>query len=190
MIKEIIIVEGKYDKIKLDSILENAVVIATNGFRIFKDKEKTALLRRYARERGVVVLTDSDSAGFLIRNHLKKILGSDNIKNAYVPEIKGKEKRKATGSKEGLLGVEGISKEVILDALEKAGCGLEISHKLTPVTKLDLFNDGYIGKADSSQKRALLLKKLCLPSKLSVNALLDALNTFIGYEEYKKTLIR
>ena len=94
MIKEIIVVEGKYDKIKLDSILDGAVVIATNGFRIFKDKEKTALLRKYAKERGVVVLTDSDSAGFLIRNHLKKILGNDYIKNAYIPEIKGKEKRK------------------------------------------------------------------------------------------------
>ena len=186
MIKEIIIVEGKYDKIKLDSILDNAVVISTNGFRIFKDKEKTELLRRYAKERGVVVLTDSDSAGFLIRNHLKKILGSDNIKNAYIPEIKGKEKRKTESSKEGLLGVEGISKEIILDALEKAGCGFAENRKISPVTRLDLFNDGYIGKPDSSQKRALLLKKLGLPSKLSVNALLDALNTFVGHEEYKK----
>lgn len=188
MIKEIIIVEGKYDKIKLDSILDGAVVIATNGFRIFKDKEKTILLRKYAKERGVVVLTDSDSAGFLIRNHLKKVLGSSNIKNAYIPEIKGKEKRKPTASKEGLLGVEGIDKDIILEALTKAGCGIEQSNRLKPVTKLDLFNDGYVGKADSTQKRVQLLKKLGLPVKLSVNALLDALNTFVGYEEYKSII--
>lgn len=186
MIKEIIVVEGKYDKIKLDSILDGAVVIATNGFRIFKDKEKTALLRKYAKERGVVVLTDSDAAGFLIRNHLKKILGSDNIKNAYIPEIKGKEKRKNVPSKEGLLGVEGISKDIILDALEKVGCGFEQKSEIKPVTKLDLFNDGYVGKPDSSERRIQLLKKLGLPEKLSVNALLDALNTFVGYDEYKK----
>ena len=186
MIKEIIVVEGKYDKIKLDSILDGAVVIATNGFRIFKDKEKTALLRKYAKERGVVVLTDSDSAGFLIRNHLKKILGNDYIKNAYIPEIKGKEKRKNAPSKEGLLGVEGISKEIILDALKKAGCGFEQRNEIKPVTKLDLFNDGYVGKPDSSERRIQLLKKLGLPEKLSVNALLDALNTFVGYDEYKE----
>lgn len=188
MIKEIIIVEGKYDKIKLDSILEGAVVIATNGFRIFKDKEKTALIRKYAKERGVVVLTDSDSAGFLIRNHLKKILGNENIKNAYVPEIKGKEKRKAAPSKEGLLGVEGISKELILDALEKAGCGFAEKSDLKPVSKLDLYNDGFTGRADSTEKRMMLLRKLGLPAKLSVNALLDALNTFVGFDEYKKII--
>lgn len=188
MIKEIIIVEGKYDKIKLDSILDGAVVIATNGFRIFKDKEKTALIRRYAKERGVVVLTDSDSAGFLIRNHLKKMLGNENIKNAYVPEIKGKEKRKDTPSKEGLLGVEGISREIILDALEKAGCGLCEKPQLKPVSKLDLYNDGFVGCVDSTEKRTRLLKRMGLPVKLSVNALLDALNTFVGYEEYKKII--
>ena len=186
MIKEIIIVEGKYDKIKIDSILKGAVVIATNGFRIFKDKEKTALIRKYAKERGVVVLTDSDSAGLLIRNHLKKILGNQNIKNAYVPEIKGKEKRKEAPSKEGLLGVEGISKDIILKALEKAGCGLAEKSDLKPISKIDLFNDGYSGKNESSLKRTKLLKELKLPSNLSVNGLLDALNTFVGYEEYKK----
>ena len=188
MIKEIIIVEGKYDKIKLDSILEGAVVIATNGFRIFKDKEKTALIRKYARERGAVVLTDSDSAGFLIRNHLKKILGNENIKNAYIPEIEGKEKRKNAPSKEGILGVEGISKEIILEALEKAGCLFAEKSDLKPVSKLDLYNDGFIGGADSAEKRMVLLKKMGLPVKLSVNALLDALNTFVGYEDYKKML--
>ena len=184
-INEIIIVEGKYDKIKLDSILEDAVVIAVNGFRIFKDKEKTALIRRYAKERGVVVLTDSDSGGLLIRNHLKKIIGTDKIKNAYIPEIKGKEKRKETASKEGLLGVEGVSKEIIMDALVKAGCGFN-SKEISKISKLDLFNDGYTGKSESAEKRTMLLKELKLPTNLSVNGLLDALNTFVGYEEYKR----
>ena len=185
MIKEIIIVEGKYDKIKLDSILDDAIVIATNGFRIFKDKEKAKLIKRYANERGIVVLTDSDSGGLLIRNHLKKIVGSDKIKNAYIPEIQGKEKRKATASKEGFLGVEGMSREIILEALQKAGCGFS-DKELKKISKLDLFNDGYSGKSDSSIKRAKLLKELKLPSNLSVNGLLDAINTFVGKEEYKK----
>ncbi len=184
-INEIIIVEGKYDKIKLDSILEDAVVIAVNGFRIFKDKEKTQLIKRYARERGVVVLTDSDSGGLLIRNHLKKIIGTDKIKNAYIPEISGKEKRKETASKEGFLGVEGMSREIIIDALKKAGCGFS-DKEISEVSKLDLFNDGYAGKSDSAEKRKKLLKELKLPTNLSVNGLLDALNTFVGYEEYKK----
>lgn len=186
-IKEVIIVEGKYDKIKLTSLLD-ATVISLDGFQIFKDQKKKELIKMYAKKRGIVILTDSDSAGFLIRNHLKGWVGKEYIKNAYIPEIKGKEKRKEKAGKEGLLGVEGMTKEVILDCLKKAGCGLEETPKLTPVTKADLFAFGLSGGKSSEGLRQEFMKKAGFPSKLSTNAFLDAVNTFLGKEEFLKIL--
>ena len=182
-IKEVIIVEGKYDKIKLDSMLD-ATVIATDGFRLFKDKEKKELIKMYAQKYGIVILTDSDSAGFLIRNHLKGWVDTKYIKNAYIPEISGKEKRKEKAGKEGLLGVEGMTKEVILDALKKAGCSETEGQVLTPVTKTDLFLAGLSGSANSDSKRKEFMKKASFPSKLSANAFLEAVNSFLGKEKF------
>ena len=182
-IKEVIIVEGKYDKIRVDSAVD-AVVLETNGFGIFRDAQMRKLIKRYAETKGIIVLTDSDSAGFVIRNHIKNIASSGTVKMAYVPEIKGKEKRKAQGGKEGLLGVEGIDNRIIIDALIRAGCNEE---EQTPkITNIDLFNLGYSGKADSKEKRTRLLKELNLPVKLSNTALLDALNAFCDLEKLKK----
>ena len=182
-IKEVIIVEGKYDKIKLDSMID-ATVIATDGFRLFKDKEKKELIKMYAIKRGIVILTDSDSAGFLIRNHLKGWVDTKYIKNAYIPEIAGKEKRKEKAGKEGLLGVEGMTKEVILDALKKAGCSEGEKQTLTPVTKTDLFLAGLSGGANSEALRKEFMKKAGFPSKLSANAFLEAINSFLGKEKF------
>lgn len=186
-IKEVIIVEGKYDKIKLDSLID-ATVIALDGFRIFKDKEKKELIKMYAQKRGIVILTDSDSAGFLIRNHLKGWVDPALIKNAYIPEIKGKEKRKEKASKEGLLGVEGMTREVILDALKKAGCSQDENAAATPVTKADLFLNGLSGGAASDTLRKKFMKEAGFPSKLSANAFLDAVNSFLGKEGFEKIL--
>ena len=182
-IKEVIIVEGKYDKIKLDSMID-ATVIATDGFRLFKDKEKKELIKMYAEKKGIVILTDSDSAGFLIRNHLKGWVDTKYIKNAYIPEIQGKEKRKEKAGKEGLLGVEGMTKEVILDALKKAGCSEGEKQTLTPVTKTDLFLAGLSGGANSEALRKEFMKKAGFPSKLSANAFLEAINSFLGKEKF------
>lgn len=182
-IKEIIIVEGKYDKIRVDSAVD-AVVIETGGFGIFRDVQMRKLIKRYAETKGIIVLTDSDSAGFVIRNHIKNIASKGTVKMAYVPEIKGKEKRKTAAGKEGLLGVEGIDNQIIIDALIKAGCNEEPPKE--KITNTDLFNLGYSGKPDSKEKRTKLLKHLNLPVKLSTNALLDALNTFSDLENLKK----
>ena len=182
-IKEVIIVEGKYDKIKLDSMID-ATVIATDGFRLFKDKEKKELIKMYAEKKGIVILTDSDSAGFLIRNHLKGWVDTKYIKNAYIPEIQGKEKRKEKAGKEGLLGVEGMTNEVILDALKKAGCSEGEKQTLTPVTKTDLFLAGLSGGANSEALRKEFMKKAGFPSKLSANAFLEAINSFLGKEKF------
>ena len=186
-IKEVIIVEGKYDKIKLDSMID-ATVIATDGFRLFKDKEKKELIKMYAEKKGIVILTDSDSAGFLIRNHLKGWVDTKYIKNAYIPEIQGKEKRKEKAGKEGLLGVEGMTKEVILDALKKAGCSEGEKQTLTPVTKTDLFLAGLSGGANSEALRKEFMKKAGFPSKLSANAFLEAINSFLGKEKFEEII--
>jgi len=186
-IKEVIIVEGKYDKIKLDSLID-ATVIATDGFRLFKDKDKRELIKMYALKRGIVILTDSDSAGFLIRNHLKGWVDTKCIKNAYIPEIKGKEKRKEKPGKEGLLGVEGMTKEIILDALKKAGCTEGEGQSLTPVTKADLFACGLSGSEKSDLLRKEFMKKAGFPSKLSANAFLEAVNSFLGKEQFMEII--
>ncbi len=187
-IRETIVVEGRYDK---NTVLQavDANVIETNGFGIFTDSEKTKLLKRLAEKRGLIILTDSDSAGFLIRNHLKGTLSGLNIKHAYIPDIKGKERRKTAPSSEGKLGVEGMSKDVIISALRRAGAtfddeasGDEKAHE--PITKTDMYMLGLSGREGSIQKRRQLLKKLDLPERLSPNALLDVLNVLYKKEEF------
>lgn len=187
-IKEVIIVEGRYDKNTLSQIIDGTI-IETEGFGIFSDKQKLALFRRLAETRGLIVLTDSDGAGFVIRNFLKGTIDPKYIKHAYIPEITGKEKRKSSPSKEGTLGVEGMSREVIEAALKNAGVVVDEADggkKTEAITKLDLFEAGLSGGKDSNQKRQALLKKLNLPSKLSPNAMLDVLNVLMTREEFLK----
>lgn len=174
-IKEAIIVEGKYDKMRLKSAVD-ATIIETNGFRIFKDKEKVNLIKQLAQKQGIIILTDSDSAGFLIRNHLRGIVPQEQIKNAYIPQIKGKEKRKDHPSKEGTLGVEGVDENIILKALQNAGavCGKQ-NQEL--ITKTDLYNLGLTGGEKSKILRTALLKELKLPQYMSAKAMLEVLNT-------------
>ncbi len=188
-VKQAIIVEGKYDKIKLQSIIDGTI-ITTDGFRIYKDKEKLALIRAFAEKTGVIILTDSDSAGFQIRNHLKNCIGSKGtITNVYIPDIFGKEKRKRTASSEGKLGVEGVPPEVIEEAFRKAGIFSEKTEKIKmSVTRQMLFEDGLIGGQDSSEKRAALLRKLELPSHLSTSSLLEVLNRLCTEEQYKNII--
>ncbi len=186
-IKEAVIVEGKYDKIKLSKIID-APIITTEGFGIFNDKEKQNFIRKLAETRGLVVLTDSDSAGFLIRKFLGGSIKKEYIKNVYIPEIAGKEKRKENYSAEGILGVEGIPMEVLVDCLSKAGVICENENPVDNkrrVTKTDLFTDGFFGTPDCTEKRSILLKKLSLPQKLSTNSLVEMINIFMTYDEYR-----
>lgn len=184
-----VIVEGKYDKIKLSNILDTEI-ITTDGFAIFKDKQKTDLIRRAAEKSGIIIMTDSDSAGFLIRGHLKSIIPNDKITNVYIPEILGKEKRKVEPSKEGLLGVEGVSEQVILDALLRAGItvdGKETARK-EKITKTDFYDLGLVGISGSEQKRDALKQSLNLPKHLSTNGLLTAINALYSKEEFLEFL--
>lgn len=186
-VKEAIIVEGKYDKITLSSYI-NGTIIETNGFKIFKEKEKILMIKHLAEKRGIVILTDSDNAGFKIRNYLKQCTNEGNIKNAYIPEIAGKEKRKKKPSAEGTLGVEGMTPDVIKTALVNAGCTVNKSSTVpkNEITKLMLYSDGFIGKDNSSELRNRLKKYLKLPKSLSANGLLEYLNIMYSAEEYKK----
>lgn len=188
-INQAVIVEGRYDRKKVENILDT-LIIETDGFAIFKNKEKQALIRRLADTRGIVVLTDSDTAGFKIRSFLGSIVPPEKIIHAYVPDILGKEKRKDRPSKENKLGVEGMTAEIILDALDKAGvtCSKSEESHRQPVTKIDLYEDGITGGRNSKAKKALLLKKLDLPERLSTNSLLKLINTFMTYEEYKQII--
>lgn len=179
-IKEVIVVEGRYDKNTLSQIVD-ATVVTVGGFSVFNDKEKLAFLRRLANERGLIVLTDSDGAGFVIRNHLKGALPKDKVKQAYIPDVMGKERRKRHAGKEGKLGVEGMKPDVLLETLRKAGATFldeeaDAPVQKEPLTKADLFELGLTGGTDSAEKRQALLKKLELPSKLTANGLLEALN--------------
>lgn len=179
-----VIVEGKYDKITLENVID-ALIIPTDGFAIFKNKEKCDMIRTLAKRFGIIVLTDSDSAGNLIRAHIKNIVGDCEITNVYIPRISGKEKRKVTAGKEGILGVEGMTVEIIEEALKKSGVTAEKSiEKTKKITKNDMFIAGLSGKADSSIKRKELLKRLGLPENLSPNAMLDILNTVLSYDEF------
>lgn len=183
-IKEAIVVEGRYDKNTLSQIVE-APILETSGFGIFKDKEQMALLRRVAQRRGLIVFTDSDGAGFVIRNHIKSAIPGKFLKHAYIPDIPGKEKRKSAPGKEGKLGVEGISPEILLDALRKAGATIEgeEASSVRSITKQDLMALGLSGGPDASARRLALLKKLNLPAHMSANAMLQALNLLYTPEE-------
>ncbi len=174
-VKEAIIVEGEHDKKKLLSFLD-ADIIVTGGFQIFKDNEMKNLIKRVSEKNGVIILTDSDRAGFIIRNHIKNI--APNVLHAYIPEIKGKEKRKSEPGKEGLLGVEGIKKDIIIKALMDAGATIDGEKKETKkkYTKLDLYKSGYIGQTESRIKRREFLIKNNLPQKLSANMMLEIIN--------------
>lgn len=185
----IIIVEGKYDKIKLSSIID-AVIIETDGFGIFKDKQKQKLLRMLADKKGLVILTDSDSAGFTIRNFICGFVPKDKIINAYIPDVFGKEKRKDVPSKEGKLGVEGISPSLIKEALDKAGvlCDEDNLTEKRVVTKTDFYLDGLTGGAGSKEKRLALLKELSLPERMTTNALIEIINSFMTYDDYKNVI--
>jgi ribonuclease M5 len=177
----VILVEGKYDKIKLSQIFD-ATILTTDGFGIFKQKDKLDLLRRLAETRGLLVFTDPDGAGFVIRNYLKGAVPKGTIYHAYIPDLYGKEKRKAKGSKEGKLGVEGVPDEVILRAVEQSGALTEETPQQGGITKADLFELGLSGGAGSVQRRQRLLKDLQLPQQLSPNALLDVLNCITDLE--------
>lgn len=189
-LKEAVIVEGKYDKIKLSSLVDG-LIITTDGFGIFKDREKRDLIKTLAKKRGIIILTDSDSAGFLIRSHIKGFVSEGEIKNVFIPDVFGKEKRKSAPSKEGKLGVEGMDRELLESALKKAGI---VEEKTNPnakkVLKSDLFEDGISGGADSKAKRTRLLKELGLPERMSANALLETVNALYSFEEYKAAVSR
>lgn len=188
-VNKIIVVEGKYDRIKLSSVVDG-VIIETSGFGIFKDKEKQKLIRRLAAEKGLLILTDSDSAGFMIRSFLSSIVPNEYITNAYIPDVFGKEKRKDTPSKEGKLGVEGVSSEILIHALQKAGvcCSVAETSSQQKVTSVDLFEDGFSGGPDSKDKRQKLLRYLDLPERMTTKALLQVINSIMTYDEYKKAV--
>ena len=183
-IREAIVVEGRYDKNTLSQIVE-APILETSGFGIFKDKKQMALLRQVAEKRGLIVFTDSDGAGFVIRNHIKSAIPGKYLKHAYIPDILGKEKRKSAPGKEGKLGVEGMTREVILEALRRAGATIEGEDEPSSkqITKQDLMELGLSGGADASAKRLALLKKLNLPEHMSANAMLQALNLLYSLDE-------
>ena len=188
-IKEAIVVEGRYDKNTLSQIVD-APILETVGFGIFKDKKQMALLRKIAETRGLIVFTDSDGAGFVIRNHIKSAIPAKYLKHAYIPDIPGKERRKAAPGKEGKLGVEGMTPEIILEALRKAGATMGCGENATTgcVTKQDMMRLGLSGGENSREKRLLLQKKMDLPEHLSPNALLQALNLLYTPEELEALL--
>ncbi len=188
-IKEAILVEGRYDKNTLSQIVD-ATILESSGFAIFKDKQQMNLLRKVAQARGLIVFTDSDGAGFVIRNHIKSAIPGKYLKHAYIPDIYGKEKRKSAPGKEGKLGVEGMGREVILKALKKAGATIEGEDTLSrnAITKQDMMDLGLSGGTGSAEKRKALMKKLDLPEHMSANALLQALNLLYSLEELEQIL--
>ncbi|MGN0984903.1 MAG: toprim domain-containing protein [Candidatus Enterenecus sp.] len=184
-IKEAIVVEGRYDKNTLSQAVD-AVILETSGFSVFKDSEKLALLRRLAQKQGLIVLTDSDGAGFVIRNYIKGAIPPEQVKHAYIPDVYGKERRKRAPGKEGKLGVEGMSPEVLVQALLRAGATVEGEEAAAPrgqLTPADLFALGLTGTPDAAQRRAALLKALELPQHMSAKALLTVLNALYAPEE-------
>ncbi len=183
-IREAIVVEGRYDKNTLSQIVD-APILETSGFGIFKDKEQMSLLRRVAERRGLIVFTDSDGAGFVIRNHIKSAIPGKYLKHAYIPDVYGKEKRKSAPGKEGKLGVEGLTPQILVDSLRRAGATIEgeDSPGNKGITKQELMERGLAGGADAGAKRQQLLKKLGLPERMSTNAMLQALNLLCSLEE-------
>lgn len=188
-IKEAIVVEGRYDKNTLSQLVD-APILETSGFGIFKDVKQKELLRRIAEKRGIIVLTDSDGAGFVIRNHIKSIIPQQHLKHAYIPEILGKEKRKKAPGKEGILGVEGMKPDILLDALRRAGATIEgeDTESASQLTKQDMMELGLSGGDNSSLMRQKLLEKLDLPRHMSANAMLQALRLLYTKEELEMTL--
>ena len=187
-IREVIVVEGRYDKNALSQVVD-ATIITLGGFAVFNDREKLAFLRRLAEQRGLIVLTDSDGAGFVIRNYLKGALPRDRVKQAYIPDVYGKECRKRAPGKEGKLGVEGMKPAVLLEALRRAGATFEDEEAVgerrqDPITKADLYALGLTGGQDSAAKRRALLKALDLPEHLTPNAMLEALNLLYSREAF------
>lgn len=191
-VREVIVVEGRYDKNTLLQIFD-AAVVETGGFGINNDAEKLALLRRLAAERGLVVLTDSDAAGFMIRAKLKGAIDPALVKHAYIPDVPGRERRKRRASKEGKLGVEGMSPETLIAALRRAGATLDgaaATHRTGDITKATLYELGLSGGAGSAERRRELLRRLGLPEKLGANALLDVLNALYDAESLRAAVLR
>jgi len=189
-VKEVIIVEGRYDKNTLSQIVD-ATIVETEGFGIFKNKDKQEMLRNLARRRGLIIFTDSDGAGFVIRNFIKGIVEPQFIKNAYIPDILGKEKRKRDASKEGKLGVEGMKPEIIISALKNSGATIENEtgeNRYSEITKTDLYLLGLVGKEGSAEKRKILQRKLGLPEQLSSNSLVRVLNIISSAQELSALL--
>ena len=193
-VRELIVVEGRYDKNTLLQVVD-AAVLETGGFGIFRDRETAALLRRLAAERGVIVLTDSDGAGFVIRNHLKGILPKEQVKHAYIPDVAGKERRKARAGREGKLGVEGMKPAVLLEALRRCGAtfldgdGAQSRAEREPITKADLLELGLAGPGSAARRQALQ-KQLRLPAHLTANGLLEVLNLLYTREELEDQISR
>lgn len=183
-IEEAVIVEGKYDKIKLSNILDT-LIIETNGFGIFKDKKRFDFIRRLARERGIILLTDSDHAGFQIRNYIANGIPKDKIKHIYIPDIYGKEKRKKEPSKEGKLGVEGVSDDILIKLFSSLGVRYKTVSHSERITNYDLYAAGVSGTTNAGEKRKKLLKSLDLPEFLSVNSLLSYLNSIMSKKEFE-----
>jgi len=191
-IREVIVVEGRYDKNTISQVVD-AAVVTLGGFAVFNDREKLAFLRRLAEKQGLIILTDSDGAGFVLRNYLKGALPGDRVKQAYIPDVKGKERRKRRGGREGKLGVEGMSPAVLLEALRRAGATFEddpppAGEKREVLTKADLFSLGLTGGEGSAEKRRRLLRRLDLPEHLTANGLLEALNLLFSREELEALL--
>ena len=201
-VKETVIVEGRYDRIRLGELIESPM-IETGGFRVFKDKEKQELIRAVARRRGILVMTDVDSAGFVIRNFLRGIVPQDQILHAYIPTIKGKEKRKSEASKEGILGVEGIDREALIESIRNSGAHIvSVGEGLAPpdytdteakivqseITKTDFFDYGLSGCANAAVHRQEVLTSLGLPTYLSTNAMISALNCLFTKDEFEQYL--
>lgn len=191
-IKEAVIVEGNYDKAKLSGFLDG-IIVTTHGFAVYKNEEFVRAMSELAEKTGIVILTDSDSAGMRIRNYIKQKIKAGVVKHAYIPDIKGKERRKRTASKEGFLGVEGMSEEVIINALYAAGC--EIDEKTTvgknsDITKSDMYALGISGGANSAQLRQKLAESINIPARISANMLLDVLNRLYTYDELVEIIQR
>ena len=189
-VKEAIVVEGRYDKNTLSQAVD-AVILETSGFSVFRDGEKLTLLRRLAQKQGLIVLTDSDGAGFVIRNYIKGAIPPEQVKHAYIPDVYGKERRKRAPGREGKLGVEGMSPEVLVQALLRAGATAEGEEAVAPrgqLTPADLFALGLTGTSDASRRRAALLQALELPQHLSAKALLTVLNALYTPEELARLM--
>lgn len=184
-VREVIVVEGRYDRNTLLQAVD-AAVVEVGGFALFRDREKVAYLRALAEKRGIILLTDADSAGFVIRNHLKGCLPPERVKQAYIPDVYGKERRKKKPGKEGKLGVEGMTPEVLVDTLRRAGAtfeGEDAPRRSSGITKADLLDKGLIGPG-SAEKRARLQEQLGLPARLTANGLLEAMNLLLSREEF------